>query len=101
VCFNGRVYEAAVAAIERRKRYDLYHSALEVRLADRRYVIEMTPVIGGTADHGAVADGAVGSPFLGRANLFGYEVRAWRDGMIPDVNEAASRRDAGMTVERS
>lgn len=65
------------------------------------YVIEMTPVIGGTADHGAVADGAVGSPFLGRANLFGYEVRAWRDGMIPDVNEAASRRDAGMTVERS
>ncbi len=89
VRFNGRVYEAAVAAIERRKRYDLYHSALEVRLAHRRYVIEMTPVIGGApADHGAVAGGAVGSRFLGRTNLFRYEVRAWRDGMIPDVNEA-------------
>jgi hypothetical protein len=42
VRFNGRVYEALVATIERRKRCDLYHSALEVRTPDRRFVIEMT-----------------------------------------------------------
>ncbi len=32
VRFNGRVYEALVATVERRTRCDLYHSALEVRV---------------------------------------------------------------------
>ncbi len=31
VQLNGRVYEACDAAIHRRSRYDLYHSALEAR----------------------------------------------------------------------
>jgi hypothetical protein len=89
VRFNGLVYEAAVAAIERRGRYGLYHSALEVRVAEGRYVIEMTPVIGGGGvDHGAVAGGAVGSPLLGWSSLFRYEVRRWLGGQIPDVAEA-------------
>src|SRR6185503_6593782 len=39
-------------------------------------------------DHGVVADGAVGSPLLGRLRLFRYEVRRWLDGRIPDLAEA-------------
>ena len=80
VRFNGRIYEAIFAAFERRKRYDLYHSALEVRVPSGRYVIEMTPVLGSDhGDHGAVAGGAVGSALLGWTNLFRYEIRRWRD----------------------
>lgn len=86
---NGRVFEALVAAREHRARADLYHSALEVRLADGRHVIEMTPVWnGGRRDRGVVSEGPVGSPLLGRSRLFRYEVRRWRGGAIPDVAEA-------------
>src|SRR5512133_1522664 len=86
VRLNGLVYEAAVAAIARRRRHDLYHSALEVRHPRGRFVIEMTPVLGGDrAGHGAVAEGAVGSPLLRHSRLFRYEVRRWRNGVIPDV----------------
>ena len=89
VRLNGRVYEALVAAAERRKRCDLYHSALEVRIPDGRFVIEMTPVVGGgDQSHGAVAGGAVGSRLLGWMSLFRYEVRCWRNGQIPDAAEA-------------
>jgi len=89
VRFNGRVYEAIVAVFGRRKRHDLYHSALEVRVPSGRYVIEMTPALGSDQrDHGAVASGAVGSALLGRSNLFRYEIRRWREGVIPDVAEA-------------
>jgi hypothetical protein len=89
VRYNGRLYEALVAAIERRSRCDLYHSALEVRVPDGRYVVEMTPVMGGSGtDHGAVAGGAVGSRLLGGSRLFRYQVRRWLDGEIPDVAEA-------------
>jgi hypothetical protein len=89
VRLNGRVYEALLAAIERRERCDLYHSALEVRLPHARYVIEMTPVVGGGGvEHGVVAGGAVGSRMLCWTSLFRYEVRCWRDGQIPDATEA-------------
>jgi len=89
VRYNGRVYEAVVAALERRARCDLYHSALEVRAPIGQYVIEMTPVVGGgRGDHGVVAGGSVGSPVLGWTNFFRYEVRRWRDGEIPDVADA-------------
>jgi hypothetical protein len=89
VRLNGRVYEALVATFERRRRCDLYHSALEVRVPEGRYVIEMTPVVGGGGgEHGVVAGGAVGSRLLGWTNLFRYEVRCRRDGQIPDAAEA-------------
>ena len=89
VRFNGHVYEALVAKIERRSRCDLYHSALEVRVPEGRWVIEMTPVVGGGGgNHGVVAGGPVGSRLLGWTNLFRYEVRCWRDGEIPDVAQA-------------
>src|SRR4051812_25300930 len=44
VRLNGRLYEAIVASVQHRKRQDLYHSALEVGLAEQRSVIEMAPV---------------------------------------------------------
>lgn len=89
VRFNGRVYERLVARLERRSRYDLYHSALEARVPDGRYVIEMTPVVGGGgANHGVVGGGPVGSRLLGWTNLFRYEVRCWFGGKIPDAAEA-------------
>lgn len=37
---------------------------------------------------GAVAGGPVGARAAGRLRLFRYEVRCWRDGVIPDVAEA-------------
>jgi hypothetical protein len=89
VRLNGRVFEAATARLERRKSCDLYHSALEVRVPEARFVIEQAPVRDGNgAERGVVAEGAVGSRWAGRFPIFRYEVRRWRDGAIPDVGEA-------------
>jgi hypothetical protein len=89
VRLNGRVFEGGAALLQRRPRCDLYHSAVEVQVPDGRYVIEMTPVMGGGGvDHGVVAGGAVGSRLLRWSSLFRYEIRRWRDGEIPDVAEA-------------
>jgi hypothetical protein len=89
VRLNGRIFEAVVARIERRTACDLYHSALVVRAPSGRFVIEQAPI----RDHdgakrGVVAEGAVGSRLAGRLRLFRYEVRRWRDGVIPDIAEA-------------
>jgi hypothetical protein len=83
VRFNGRVYEAAAAALGRRERRDLYHAALRVRVADELYAIELAP-----ATAGAVACGAVGTRALGRFRVFRYELRCRRDGRIPDLAHA-------------
>jgi hypothetical protein len=91
VRLNGRVFEAVVATLERRKRYDLYHSALEVRTPEGRFVVEMAPVrdrLGST--RGVVAEGPVGARVAGRFRLFRYEVRRWRGGSIPDIAEAVA-----------
>lgn len=89
VRLNGRVFESVVAGYERRSACDLYHSALEVRLGARRYVIEMAPVWGrAEPDRGVVSEGPVGLPLLGRSRAFRYEVRRWPDGVIPDAAEA-------------
>ena len=89
VRLNGRVFEAVAARIERRDRCDLYHSALEVRVPDTRYVIEQAPIRPGDgAARGVVAEGAVGARAAGRFKLFRYEIRCWRDGVIPDIAEA-------------
>jgi hypothetical protein len=88
VRLNGRVFEAVAAGLERRRACDLYHSALEVRASQGRFVIEMTPIQAGDAERGVVAEGAVGARAAGRFRLFRYEVRRWRDGVIPDVAEA-------------
>ncbi len=89
VRLNGRVFEAVAARLERRPPCDLYHSALEVRVPEGRFVIEMTPVPDSNgAERGVVAKGAVGTQWAGRFRIFRYEVRRWRGGIIPDVDEA-------------
>jgi hypothetical protein len=86
---NGRIYEALAARLQHRDRVDLYHAALEVHLAGDRYVIEQGPVWNmSERDRGVVAEGPVGSRRLGRFKLFRYEVRRWRNGVIPDRDEA-------------
>jgi hypothetical protein len=90
VRFNGRVYEAVHALVERRRPLDLYHSALEVRVPEGRYVIENSwpiPAADGAA-RGVVVEGPVASRRLARLRTFRYEVRRWRDGTIPDAAEA-------------
>ena len=92
VRLNGRVYEAVVAARERRPRRDLYHTALEVRLAGERFTIETAWPIpdDDPASRGVVVEGPVGSRRIARFRAFRYEVRRWRDGRIPDVRWAVS-----------
>ena len=91
VRLNGRVYEALVASLERRTACDLYHSALVVRTPSGRFVIEQAPVRDNEgAKRGVVAEGPVGSRLAGRFRIFRYEVRCWRDGVIPDVAEAVA-----------
>ncbi|GAA3343009.1 hypothetical protein GCM10020358_40080 [Amorphoplanes nipponensis] len=90
VRWNGRLYEAVVARREHRPAADLYHCALEVVVDAGRSVIEMAPVWSvRAADRGVVRQGPVGLPWLGRFTAFRYEVRRWRDGIIPDLAEAA------------
>jgi hypothetical protein len=88
VRLNGLVFEAIVARLERRYRSDLYHSALEVYVPEGRFVIEQAPAWGESGERGVVAEGAVGIRAAGRFRLFRYEVRRWRDGVIPDLAEA-------------
>jgi len=89
VRLNGRVFEAVAARLERRAPCDLYHSALEVRVPEGRFVIEQAPVRDGNgSERGVVAEGAVGSRRAGRFRIFRYEVRCWRGGVIPDADEA-------------
>jgi len=89
VRLNGRVFEAAAARLERRPPCELYHSALEVRVPEGRFVIEQAPISdSGGGERGVVAEGAVGSRWAGRFRIFRYEVRRWCGGIIPDVNEA-------------
>src|SRR5437762_13854082 len=62
VRLNGRLYEAVAARLGRRPVCDLYHSALEVRLPEGRFVIEQAPIRAGDAtERGVVAEGMVGS----------------------------------------
>jgi hypothetical protein len=89
VRLNGRAYEAAVAALHRRRRRDLYHSALVVYVPDGRFVIEQTPVPDGRGrERGVVGEGSVGSRRAQRLRIFRYEIRRWRNGVIADIDEA-------------
>jgi len=89
VRLNGRVFEALVARLEHRPPCDLYHSALVLVLRGARFVVEQGPAgAGSPGERGVVATGAVGTRALGRLRIFRYEVRCWRDGVIPDVAEA-------------
>ncbi len=77
------------ALLRRRRRCDLYHSALEVVVSSDRFVIEMAPAGDANREQrGAVAGGAVGTAWAGRIRVFRYEVRCWRNGHLPDAHLA-------------
>lgn len=102
---NGIMYEAISAAIEHRPRCHLYHSALGIVLPHGRYTVEMTPVPDGdSAARGVVAEGPVGLRVAGRLRMFRYEVRRWRDGVVPDlayaVGSALRVTDDGCVAQR-
>jgi hypothetical protein len=91
VRFNGIVYEGIAATVQRRRRRDLYHSALAIELLGERYMVEMTPVPDDRGDErGVVREGVVGLRSLRRLRLFRYEVRRWRDGVVPDLVHAVA-----------
>ncbi len=86
---NGRVFEAVASRLEGRTAYDLYHSALIVRVPEGRFVIEQAPVPRGDGSaRGVVSEGAVGSRWARGFRIFRYELRCWPDGVIPDLDEA-------------
>jgi len=89
VRFNGRVYEALAARMQRRPACDLYHSALQVEVPEGRFVIEQAPAHDWSGkQRGVVAEGPVGARWAARFRIFRYEIRVWRGGHIPDVAEA-------------
>jgi hypothetical protein len=90
VRLNGKVFEAVAARLAGRARCDLYHSALEVVVPEGRFVIEQAPAGPDGGERGVVAEGAVGARAAGRLSLFRYEIRRWRDGTIPDADEAVA-----------
>ena len=89
VRLSGKLFEAASALVARRPRCDLYHSALVVSLPEGRFMIEQAPVPDLHSERrGVVAEGPVGMRWLGRFRIFRYEIRRWREGSIPDINQA-------------
>jgi len=88
VRLNGRIFEWFAARLQHRNRCDLYHSALDVRVPEGHFVIEQAPAWSETGERGVVAEGPVGARAAGRLQLFRYEIRRWRDGVIPDIAEA-------------
>jgi hypothetical protein len=89
VRLNGRAFEAVAARAARRPVCDLYHSALEVSVGGARFVIEQAPVRDARGEQrGVVAEGSVGTGGAGRLRIFRYEIRRWRNGRIPDIDEA-------------
>lgn len=87
VRMNGRIYESVKASLERRFPLDLYHTALEVRLPEGRFIVETMwprPNLDGDS-RGVVADGAVFARWLSFTRVFRYEVRCWSDGVLPDA----------------
>jgi hypothetical protein len=88
VRLNGRVFEWFAARLDRRDPCDLYHSALQVYVPEARFVVEQAPVWREGEKRGVVAEGAVGVRVFSRLPLFRYEIRRWREGLIPDLDEA-------------
>ncbi len=91
VRLSGRLFERIDALLHRRRPRALYHSALVIVVPEGRFVIEQTPVPDADGEQrGAVVAGPVGTRSAGRFRVFRYEVRRWRDGVIPDMGAAVS-----------
>jgi|SRR5579862_960300 len=87
---SGLVFEGVVARLEGRRPLALYHSALEVRVPEARFVIETQGAIPDQygASRGVVREGPVWSRRLAKYRFFRYELRCWRDGVIADAEDA-------------
>ena len=71
VRLNGRIYEAVAARLQHRHPCDLYHSALQIEIAEDTYVIEQAPVHDWSGkERGVVAEGAVGARWAGQLRIF-------------------------------
>jgi hypothetical protein len=89
VAWNGRLYEALAAAWARRPRRALYHCALLVTSGPGRFVVELAPAADARGGGpGVVGAGPVGLAAAGRLRWLRYEVRCWRDGVLPDLADA-------------
>lgn len=90
VRLNGRIYEAIMSRLEGRDPADLFHTALQVHVPEGRFVVEtMWPSPDAdTASRGVSVEGPVWGRPLARYRTFRYEVRSWRDGMLPDADDA-------------
>jgi hypothetical protein len=96
VRLNGWIYEASRALLEKRPRCDLYHTALQVRVPEGRFIVENAwpSPNSDTASRGVVAEGPVFSRRIARVRPFRYEVRRWRDGIIADIDAAVASPQA-------
>jgi hypothetical protein len=91
VRLSGKLFEAISARLQRRRSCDLYHSALVVVVPQGRFVIEQAPVPDAQGGRrGVVLEGPVGTRLAGRFRHFRYEVRRWKDGVVPDIAVAVS-----------
>ena len=96
---SGKVFEALCAAVQRRHTQPLYHSALEISVPAGRFTIEMAPIPDTNGQsRGVVAEAPVGMRWAGRFRVFRYEIRRWRDGVIPDAELATSTVVVGVDV---
>jgi len=85
VPYTSRLWERAEALVNRRRPRALFHAALEIVTGDERFLVEMAPAWGVPAPvRGVVATGPVALTTLGRSHFFRYEVRSWKDGVLPD-----------------
>ena len=83
---TSRWWELVEAVRDHREPRPLFHAALEATADGHRFVIEMAPQWAApkASDRGVVVTGPVGVRSLGRSRLFRYEVRCWREGLLPD-----------------
>jgi hypothetical protein len=88
VRLNGQIFETVAAFLERRPPCDLYHSALIVRVPMGHFVIEQAPAGRNGSERGVVSEGAVWTSRAARFRIVRYELRCWRNGVIPDISEA-------------
>jgi hypothetical protein len=99
VRLNGRIYEAVAARLGRRPVSDLYHSALEVRVPEGRFVIEQAPMRAGDgAERGVVAEGAVGSRWAGTSESSGTSCAAGATASSPMLPRPSKARSDSATT---
>ena len=91
VRMSGKLFEFLVDLVQHRKSCNLYHSVLIVRVSNDRYIIEQAPAPDLNPERrGVLAGGPVGMRWLGKCRVFRYELRCWKDGVIPDIDEAVA-----------